>query len=778
MRNLRTSACLWLYPMVSVSALAHTPPPLPFDPAIFAAELPDHVLQEQLFLNVEINGRDTGHSFLFIRRGPLFYGRASDLTGWRVNPGDAPRIMVDGEEFVAIPAISGVAGEMDEPRQTLRLTVSGAAFRNVTRQVQQQPTTPTPSIFSAFLNYDLAFEARKNVAATAFVEGGISDDWGLVANTMTLDHRSGHTKATRLDSYFLRDSPDRLTRLIVGDSITGAASWSRPARFAGIRYGTEFSLQPGFITFPTPVLTGSNAVPSEVDILVNNALQYRTQAEEGPFTIGNLPLVTGAGEVTLQIRDALGVERSVTTPYYVSRSLLRPGLSEWSVEADALRDHYGYRSFSYGEGFVAGGYRRGLGNRLTAGARAMLSEDVQVAGLEATVIAAPVGELGGAVAASDSVFGTGMRYRVYGQHVGRNWNAALSFEHSSHDFRHLEERFYQKIARYQLQAVGGVSLGAWGNIGLSYTDVTYQDRDRARILSASYSLAVADIGYLNAYALATRSRTSGEDFTAGVGFTIPFSARSSAYVQADDRNLSGELRLTPPTDRGWGYRLGASTGDIERRQAELSWRGQAGDYRLQAARANGTSAARLLASGGFVWAGGEARLARRLGDAMAYVTVPGRANIGIYEENRLVAHTDADGVALVTGLRPYTRNKLSISPQDIPLEFALGPMEVTVVPRISGAALANFDAQKSHPATVIMHMPDGSPVPAGTAISLSGLPSPNFAGYGGEVFVDDLKQDMQLLAATPSGACAVTISDPGTAILPTLGPFRCTLEES
>ena len=46
----------------------------------------------------------------------------------------------------------------------------------------------------------------------------------------------------------------------------------------------------------------------------------------GPFDIGDVPVVTGAGTVKLVVRDATGKEVVTTADYFSSPELVKPGL--------------------------------------------------------------------------------------------------------------------------------------------------------------------------------------------------------------------------------------------------------------------------------------------------------------------------------------------------------------------------------------------------------------------------------------------------------------------
>ena len=728
-----------------------------------------------LLVEVSINGEPRDGEYLVARQGDRFLVRLADLAKWRIKRPSTPPVMIEGDAFVPLSALPGSSAAFDSAAQRLALTVPPALFEGVSVSAAAAQIAPTDSTFTAFLNYDVAMQVNHSLTGTAFLEGGVSDDWGLVANTMTVGKGAGGGSVTRLDTYFLRDDPASLTRLVVGDTLTDAPEWARQVRFGGVRIGTEFSLQPDLITFPTPAFTGRTTVPSSVELLVNGARQFQTDVGQGPFSINQVPLVTGAGDVTLVTRDALGVERRIRMPYYVSSRLLRAGLNAWSFEAGGERRDYGIRSFSYRNPFAAGSFRRGISNRLTLGARAEVSGDVQMAGGDANFVAPAIGEFGVAGAVSRSGDGTGVLYRVFAQRVTPGWNIAASYQHATRDFDQLGVHRDDERITDQVQASAGISLGGWGSLGAAYTDLRYASGERTELLSANYSVGVGERGFLNVFALHSDSSDIGAETTIGASFTLSFGPHSSAYVQADSHNVTAEVRRTPPVSGGFGYRIAASAGETDRQQAELDWRGDVGEFSIEAARYHGSTEVQLLGSGGFLLAGGRAYATRRIEDGVGVVEVPDQPNVRIYQENRLVTRTDDHGRAIIPDLRAYEPNRIAIAPADLPLDAKMPDDTIIVVPRYRGAALARFDIEREHPATIVVQLPDGKPVEAGSAVRTSGG-GKTFAGYGGEIFVEEFRSGMKLTIDTAQGPCRVVATYQGKAPLPRIGPLRCRLQ--
>ncbi|QNA82841.1 fimbrial biogenesis outer membrane usher protein [Sphingomonas sp. So64.6b] len=730
---------------------------------------------ELLFVAVSINGLAQDEDYLLARRDGVFLMRTVDLTRWNVRLPAAPTIMIDAESYVPLSALPGVTLRFDAARQQIGLTIPAKLFDAHSISGAAALVLPTESAFAAFLNYDLSVQYDGKAQTAAFLEAGISDDWGLLTSTMAIGQRAGSSGVTRLDSYFLRDDPGALTRLVIGDAVTDARDWSRQIRFGGVRFGTEFGLQPGLVTFPTPAFTGRTAIPSNVELLVNNARRFQTDVAQGPFSIDQVPLVNGAGQVTLVIRDALGVERRVTSSYYVSSRLLSRGLSAWSLEAGGERRDYGISNFAYRNPFAAGSYRRGITDWLSLEGRAELSGDVRMIGAGADIVWPAIGEVGIAAGASQGGDGSGAFYRVFFSRISPAWNVAISYQHASRDFDQLG--IYRDAERItdQLQGSAGVSLGRWGNIGIVYTGLEYADRNRTRLTSASYSVAVGDRGYVSLFGLRSDIEGFGVDTTFGAGLTIPFGSRGSGYARADNRNVLAEVRRTPPTQGGWGYRLTAAAGESDRQQAELLWRGDPGEVSLEAGRVEGNAGVRALASGGLLFTGGRAYATRRVEDAVGVVDVPDLADVRIYQENRPVTRTDAKGRAIIPDLRAYEQNRIAIDPGDVPIDARMSNDTLLVVPRYRGAVRARFAIEKDHPATIVLQAADGTPIEAGTDVRLD-TGETVFAGYGGEVFVREVRPGMVIEFETRQGPCRLILGAlPAGDVLPRIGPLRCDL---
>src|SRR5262245_63515508 len=127
----------------------------------------------------------------------------------------------------------------------------------------------------------------------------------------------------------------------------------------------QFALRPELVTLPRPSVAGSAAVPSTVDVYVNNMKTYSQEVGTGPYQINNLPL-SGGGTARIVLKDSSGRPVETSLPFYSSPRLLHEGLMDFSVEAGFPRVFYGTDSFSYVRDPVgSASARRGLFDWLT-----------------------------------------------------------------------------------------------------------------------------------------------------------------------------------------------------------------------------------------------------------------------------------------------------------------------------------------------------------------------------------------------------------------------------
>lgn len=792
-RPLRASAwgcCGWLiaHPVCAQPTAVPGDPPVPVVAASAAED-------DMAILEVRINGQPQDAPRPLLRRGTHLYATALDLRTWNLVIPGAPTLRTGGVDHYDLRALAGARLTLDEATQTVDLQLAPEAFETsvgAARGVERPAVFP--SVFASFVNYDVVLQQDVDgTRLSGLFDATASADWGNIGTNFIAGQSGfGVERTVRLDSYYTRDDPDRLQRLSVGDAITQAAPWSTPVRFAGLQFGTRFGLQPGFVTYPLPTLRGGAGVPSSVEVYVDNVLRYQQPVAAGPFAINNVPVLSGAGEMRFAVTDALGVRRFVTTPYYVSSNLLRAGLSDYSVEAGWTRRRYGERSFDYGDAFASGGWRRGLSDAVTLDARAEASVHSRTAGLGLTWVWGAIGEFslhgaasGGrrpapaAAPAAAPRNGNGHLWRVAYARSSNQWNVSAMRQVASRDFTQIGWQDSFSYLRGQTQLFAGRSLGRWGSVGASYTQLAYSTGDRVNVTSANWSIGLGESASLSTFVARTEQNSGRPATTVGVTWTVALGGNRNASVSAQRSDtgshaLQAEFNQPPPGDIGLGYRLRAGQGDSVRAEAGVDWRTRWGALSADAASLNNRTAARLRASGAVGLAGGMLFATRLSTDAFALVTVQDAPGVTIYRENQPWAVTDASGRAIVPGLRAYSTNYLSIDAGDLPIEVTLRRDNMWVVPRYKSVADVRFDLSYDQVVNATVRLPDGSPLPAGSDLLGTGRDEPLVTGFDGAVSIPGPRPGEIFEARWRGQRCRFTLGafDPASK-LPSLGPFTC-----
>src|SRR5437773_1750215 len=363
-------------------------PALPVPPALQRVR--------ELLLQVDVNRQRLDEPVLVLRRedGTLLIA-GEDLDRWRLRRPSTPPYEHEGRLFYPSSDLPSLKLSLDERTQTLTISADPQAFAGTVQAVTGQryppPVLPQPG---GFFNYTLSgTRIQDTTTRNGLFEAGFFSQHGVFTSSVVAPELTRSQGWLRLDSTYAVDYPAELVSVRLGDTITRPGTWGRAVRIGGAQYGTNFSTQPGFIRSPVLQAAGSAVLPSTVDVFMNNALVQRSAVPPGPFSIQNIPVVTGSGEVRMVVRDLLGREQVITQPFYSSATLLKQGLADYSCEVGAIRNNFAVESNDYGQAVGAATYRRGITDYFTAEVRGEATRDLQAVGFSSAVRAGKVGNL-------------------------------------------------------------------------------------------------------------------------------------------------------------------------------------------------------------------------------------------------------------------------------------------------------------------------------------------------------------------------------------------------
>lgn len=728
-------------------------------------------------LEVLVNGQASEEILILRDAGGEVYVELTTLQSWRLTSLPAEAVEIDGKQYVALSRIRGLSFRIDEGRQVMTVELDpGRMEATVLDPRRSDPGPMTPSGWGGFVNYELLAEITDgSPALNGAFEAVVFSPLGTGSNTFVGRVSDSGFDVTRLETNWTVDDPEAMRSLRIGDSITRGGIGGGPVRFGGIQVARNFAVDPGFLTLPLPSLRGSAALPSVIDVYVNNVLQQRRQVQPGPFQVVDVPVVTGSGQVQVIVRDLLGRESIIRESYYATSQLLRAGLHDYSYEVGFLRQGFGRASNDYGAMFVAGTQRLGLSNRLTGEAHVEATGGVQTAGVGATWLWPALGifNLGAAFSRSDR--GGGALLDIAFERRTPGFSFGFGAELATEEFMSIGYGPDEARPSSTIHAFAGVPLG-FGSVGLSYIRRDERDSPATELLSATTSIRLGGLGSLH---LSARQRFGKDSETAAeLLLAVPLGGRIHANAGIATRNggtlLSGTLQQSLPYGEGIGYRLAGTTGSIDRLEGRFDVQLDVARLGLELTWTQGRAGARFVADGSIGLVGDHAFAARRLGESFGIVRVGSHPDVRIYADNQLVGRTDSNGVAVVPQLRPYERNLIRLEIDDLPLDTDVSLREQPVRPHRRSGVVVDFPAEAARGASVTVRMEDGTLLPPGSVLRLEGGSEEFVSGPGGEVYLHGLKPSTEVLVEYGAGTCRFQLNMPQTSDpQPHLGNVLC-----
>jgi outer membrane usher protein len=737
--------------------------------------------QEKL-LQVDVNQQQLNETVLMLagESGEL-YMASRDLQRWRLlEPASGDAVDYQQEKYYPLRSLLCDSQHYDQAAQTLSITLRPEAFIPTTRTSQAEPLPlPVKPGRGGFLNYEVfAADSPESRQRSGQFELGYFNAWGVGIASVFIDQLASHPKPTRLDTTWSRDFPERLQTLRLGDAISTPGAWGRTVRFGGIQFGSNFATQPGFATFTPQSINGLAVLPSTVDVFINNALVSRQSVPPGPFSIGNLPVVTGAGQVQLVVRDLFGREQLVHQSFYASQALLRQGLSSFSVEIGWVRENFGVRSVDYGAWLATGTWRRGVTERLTGEAHAEALAGQTTWGLGADYLVPQLGTLSSYLARSQSQADSGSMAQIGIDRMTPTWSFGARTQRTSSGFAQLGLSEPTALPAQVSSANLSYVMGHQGTLGLAYVSQISHQADDAKIASVSYSVGVGQAATLSVAVLANLSGEKNLQLYAMLSIPLSASLSLGGSVQASRggsgngrADYSATVQRNLPSGDGYGYRLQARNGAAE---ASLSLQNRLGTATLDVAQNAGVTATQLSATGGVAVLGSDIFLSRRIDQSFAVARVPGYSGVRVLADNQAAGHTDASGNALIPRLRAYDSNVISIDQRDLPMDAEIGALSVRAVPYFRSGVDVRFPIRRTQGATLTILLEDGHPLPQSAVVRVIGRATDALVGSDGEVYVVNLEPVNRLRADWHGQHCEFEVAfAPGADTLPDLGRFTC-----
>jgi len=767
----------------------------PADPA--KDPLPDGAIDlnadQILLLDVQVNGHSIGKIGEFTLRHGQLMARPRELhdLGFRVPPS-----LVPGKDgLVSLNDLPGFIWSLDLKNQVLHVTVSDAQLLPSLLRPDGRDALEGHRIIESgtglTLNYDTVSTfvgghagGTGSMDFRAFSPRGIvSSGWlGYAGATSGV---SGKNTAVRLDSAYTFADVNTLRRYSLGDFVTGGLSWTRPVHLGGAQINSDFSMRPDLVTFPLPSVSGSAAVPSTVNILADGNLVVSNQSASGPFEVPQLPVVSGAGTISMTVTNALGQQVNVTQPFYASSSLLAPGLQTFAVQSGLARRNWGSLSNDYGKMAGAAIYRRGLTTKFTVEGSAEGTPGAIAGGAGGVLQIGHLGVVNFAAAASDGTAHTGAQLSVGAQRIGRIFSVGASALMAGRNYRDVASMNGSGVQRKQQSAFTSLYLKRFGSLGAAYA-ASNQDAapvpvplsvvaaQYSKIVTASYSI---QIGRVSLYASEFKS-LAGVGASSGmqVGLTIPLGRRSAVNVSgSSDGSAQVQVQKSAALVGEWGYDGYVSTGNTQHQFGQVQYKSPVGLLTAGVDQSGGQTTLRMESQGAVSLVDRGVFPSNTIYDSFAIVDTGEVPHVRVLQENREVGKTNSSGRLLVPDMRSFDLNHIAIEPKDIPADVSIDNVKREMRPMDRSGVVVKFPVKVSHGALLRLVDEAGSPMPLGSTATLQATTTAFAVGYDGDAYVENLGAHNELTVERLDGRrCKVAFDyRPVPGEVPTIGPLRC-----
>jgi outer membrane usher protein len=735
----------------------------------------------QVYLRVILNGADTGLIVAFTQDQKGLSMQTKDMAALRLMAGDG--VAVPGKT-VRLDALPGLRYRYRADRQEVEMEVPDSLLRPHLLDMHRiEPVPEAQAGWGAVINYQahataddgrergrglgLWTEARLFAPAGVLTHGGVAAFGGRA---------SGYR---RYDTTWSQSDPASLRTVRVGDSISSSLAWSRPVRLGGLQWSRDFSLRPDLPAFALPSFSGSAAVPTAVDVYINDVRHYSARTPGGPFTVDHLAGLTGAGAARIETRDAFGRRAYQTLPIYIDTRLMAPGLTSYSAEAGWLRRYRGLRDFDYGGGVAASAsLRHGLRDNLTAEGHAEAAAGLTQIGAGALWRPGLWGVFNASVSAATGRE-NGVQAGAGYQYLAADFAVDLQSTRSSPRYRDLAglDGGAANTASNRLTFSAPFARRQTG--ALSYITMQYggRRRQRVRIASASYALALDGRTTLNlsAFRNLARAHSGAVVLSLNIALEDGVNLSMNATHQRDGNDYGGSAERRPDDAGGWGWAADAGSARGQRYQeGQLQYLGRHGLVTATAQRHGQRRSADLDLDGALVLMDGAAYGTQRIDDAFALVSTH-EADVPVLFENRLMGSTDASGHLIVPQLIAYRHNRIAIDAHGLSADASVASVERDIVPRFFSGVLAEFAVEHEAAAILTLVDADGQPLPVGTRLSRDGPGAHTVVGYDGVAFVRGLQDRNRYRAHGGGVECFIHFDFQlaGDGSLARIGPLPC-----
>ncbi len=690
---------------------------------------------------------------------------------------------IEDSNYLSLKSLAGLKYVLDQATLELKIQVDVRNLAN--RQVidlapKCSGQAIRPPAEGVFINYNVTASGDDrsglgNLTLATEIGAHVGEFLFLTDGVANYDRTGGRNKVTRLSTSLVRDRPETLERLVLGDFVTAPGTLGSALRLGGVSLSRRYGLDPYLVRFPGQIVSGSAALPSEVFLYSNGVLIRRDRVAPGSFQLQNLVNLNGLQVTEVVIRDVLGNEQRITNPFYFSDALLRRGLDEYSFDAGLERRQFGTESNDYGRLGAAAFYRRGLTDSLTLGARGEALGGRVNFGPTANFRLGTLGVVGAAFdyGRGDSASGSALSL----SHVFQTPHFGSSVSMKAEERTHPQAAStFVAPSRLQLAGIVSLPVAVGSSVSMSYSRQDPWDGQSSRTSAVSYRQSISRQLSYSVIARHTTGLQAGNEVLLSMSFTFdrqPTRPTLTAQVQSVPGGNSQTLQVSGGTSDGEGisYRAsfdGGSTDGVRREAlnslVQYNFRQFTGRAEYFHDNLTGAGSYQVAVSGAVARVGGQWGASRLINDSFGMVKVGDLAGIRVYANNIEIGRTGDKGTVFVPRLASYFENPIAIEDKDLPMNVTVPETRYLVLPTFRSGTLVDFAARRIQAVAGRLVLPGAKPLPLGNAegtVMVAGRPAPLYTSRSGEFYLEDVGPGVhEGRAVHEGGECRFTLRIP------------------
>lgn len=572
-------------------------------------------------------------------------------------------------------------------------------------------------------------------------------------------------------TWLSRDIGDINSRLTLGQTTTSGLL-TPTFRINGIKIESISEMRPSFMNGYLPDIQGNALTNAVVKIFQGNTLVYQTFVSPGTFNLSNIP-ISGNTDLRVQVIEENGSIHEDIVPVSSSNILRRKNVLDYSISIGKQNTK---KDDAVNKNVISGEMLYGITSFGTLLSAATYSDYYQSVTLGGGLNLGDIGATG--------IIGTDSLNKLYDKrgktielrHYKKlsSISTQINFSHQSFigDYSVIDDELNESFINKK-KSLTSLSISqptnAYGNFGFSLYHSRYEKKNENKktyslswnkyLYGAFYTLSSSRSEYLNG--------NYNNENVFSINVSIPISSESRSYIPSNigynyttggkyssstislDKNLlNNKLRLNASNSKSKYSNLKNTSNSItvsyisDYTNLYSGYTKSSNGYKKNSWRLSGslivhpygiTASPQTISNSG----------------ASSLVSIPGASGIDL---NNSMNTTDYFGNAVINNLRPYKKNRISISSKNLPSNVELRNIETSVIPANGAIIRTEFSAKVGNKAILTL-VHKGKEIPFGSTV----LEDPtSFSNANGIIYITGLPNKQKIQVNMPSGtSCSV-----------------------